>query len=155
MPQYTEDQLWKLYEKLPQELKEAIFSSENADDIFEICDRHKVKDTSKEAVETAKKGIGMKVSILKPECIPVLQEYAKDSVIAFYILSPEENILRDRLIERGEHSAEEINQRIKECAEWDEKAKSSGISYVFIANNGTIEELVEQVEIVIQEKSTE
>jgi hypothetical protein len=45
MPEeYLREQLWKLYEKLPEELKEAIFSVETADNIGNICQRNKVPD---------------------------------------------------------------------------------------------------------------
>ncbi|MDP2926522.1 MAG: hypothetical protein Q8N65_00035 [bacterium] len=40
MADYTKEQLWKLYEKLPSDLKEAIFSADNADHIFDICRRN-------------------------------------------------------------------------------------------------------------------
>jgi hypothetical protein len=42
--EYTQEQLWKLYQKLPDELKEAIFSSETADDIYDICLRNGIED---------------------------------------------------------------------------------------------------------------
>jgi len=44
MPDYTKEQLWKLYEKLPEELKEAIFSAETADNIYNICTKNKIED---------------------------------------------------------------------------------------------------------------
>ena len=45
MPEeYTREQLWKLYEKLPGELKEAIFSVETADNIYDICQRNNIED---------------------------------------------------------------------------------------------------------------
>lgn len=47
--EYTRDQLWKLYEKLPEELKEAIFSAETADNIWNVCDRNEVEEVSKVA----------------------------------------------------------------------------------------------------------
>ena len=47
--EYTKEQVWKLYEKLPDELKEAIFSGETADDIWNICDRNEVNEVSKVA----------------------------------------------------------------------------------------------------------
>ena len=44
MPEeYTKEQLWKLYEKLPEELKEAIFSEETADSIWNICSKHGIE----------------------------------------------------------------------------------------------------------------
>ncbi len=39
---YTREQLWKLYKKLPEELQEAIFSVETADNIYGICERNNV-----------------------------------------------------------------------------------------------------------------
>ena len=42
--EYTREQLWKLYEKLPGELKEAIFSVGTADSIYDICERNKIED---------------------------------------------------------------------------------------------------------------
>jgi hypothetical protein len=42
--EYTKEELWKLYEKLPQELKEAIFSEETADSILNICIRNGIDD---------------------------------------------------------------------------------------------------------------
>jgi len=42
--EYTKDQFWKLYKKLPAELKEAIFSAETADNIFDICIRNGIED---------------------------------------------------------------------------------------------------------------
>lgn len=45
MPEeYLREQLWKLYEKLPEELQEAIFSEETADAIGNICQRNKVSE---------------------------------------------------------------------------------------------------------------
>ena len=44
MAEYTKEQLWKLYEKLPEELKDAIFSEETANSIGTICERNKIED---------------------------------------------------------------------------------------------------------------
>jgi len=41
---YTSEQFWKLYEKLPQELKGAIFSEETAESILDICSRNGIED---------------------------------------------------------------------------------------------------------------
>jgi len=41
---YTSEQFWKLYEKLPQELKSAIFNEETAESIWEICLRNGIED---------------------------------------------------------------------------------------------------------------
>jgi len=50
--EYTKEQLWKLYEKLPDELKEAVFSGETADTIWDICDRNGVGEVSEVAKYT-------------------------------------------------------------------------------------------------------
>ncbi len=40
MPEYPPEQLWPLYEKLPKDLQEAIFSEKTADLIYDICTRN-------------------------------------------------------------------------------------------------------------------
>lgn len=42
--EYTKEELWKLYEKLPQELKEVIFSEETANNIHNVCERNDIGD---------------------------------------------------------------------------------------------------------------
>ena len=42
--QYTKSQLWELYKKLPEELKEAISSLENADNIYNICGQNNIPE---------------------------------------------------------------------------------------------------------------
>jgi len=45
MPEeYSKEQLWKLYEVLPKELKEAIFSEETANSIHEACARNNLEE---------------------------------------------------------------------------------------------------------------
>lgn len=44
MPEYTQEQFWKLYEKLPQELKDVIFSEETANNIGDVCERNNIED---------------------------------------------------------------------------------------------------------------
>ncbi len=41
---YTKEQLWKLFEKLPEGLKDAIFAEKTADDIYDICKRNEVEE---------------------------------------------------------------------------------------------------------------
>jgi len=47
--EYTKEELWGLYEKLPPELREAVFSEETADRIFSVCERNNVNEVSKVA----------------------------------------------------------------------------------------------------------
>jgi len=45
MADYTQEQLWKLYKKLPQELQEAVLSAENADHIHDTALRNGLEES--------------------------------------------------------------------------------------------------------------
>lgn len=47
--QYTKEEIWKLYEKLPHTLKEAIFGEDTADNVWNICERNNVDQVSEVA----------------------------------------------------------------------------------------------------------
>ena len=40
--EYSEEQFWKLYYKLPEELRKAMFSVELADNMYDICGRNEI-----------------------------------------------------------------------------------------------------------------
>jgi len=61
---YTSDQFWELYEKLPQELKDALFAEETSNNIFEICKRNKIEDNLDQIVEYVGQVL---VGVLPPE----------------------------------------------------------------------------------------
>jgi len=61
--QPTQDELWKLYEGLPEELKSAIFSAETAEQIRSICERNEIDEVQKVAKLTGNVLLG----ILFPE----------------------------------------------------------------------------------------
>jgi len=48
---YIKEQFWKLYEKLPQELKYALFAEETGDNIYNICQRNKIEERLGEIVD--------------------------------------------------------------------------------------------------------
>ena len=48
---YTSEQFWKLYEKLPQKLKDALFSEGTGDNIYEICKRHEIEEDLEQVVD--------------------------------------------------------------------------------------------------------
>ncbi len=62
--QYTSEQFWKLYEKLPQELKDAVFSEETGDNIYEICQKNGIEEDLDEIVEYVGQVL---VGVLPPE----------------------------------------------------------------------------------------
>lgn len=40
---YTREQFWKLYQRLPQKLKDTLFAEETGNSIYEICKRNKIE----------------------------------------------------------------------------------------------------------------
>lgn len=44
MAKYNEEQLWKLFSKLPDELKDTVLSEDTANNISGICQRYEIKD---------------------------------------------------------------------------------------------------------------
>ncbi len=46
LKEYTKEQNWELFEKLPGDLKEAIFSTEIADNIWSICEKNNIDSVS-------------------------------------------------------------------------------------------------------------
>ncbi len=65
MPEkYTREQFWKLYEKLPQELKDALFAEETGENIHNTCERNKVEERLGEIVDYVGQVL---VGVLPPE----------------------------------------------------------------------------------------
>jgi len=48
---YTSEQFWKLYEKLPQELKDALFAEETGNNIYDTCKRNEITENLDQIVE--------------------------------------------------------------------------------------------------------
>lgn len=44
MQQYNQQELWKLFDILPAQLKDAILSEDTAEKIRKICERHKIEE---------------------------------------------------------------------------------------------------------------
>ena len=44
MPDYPKDQIWEIYENLPQDLKEAVFSERTAEYIQSACENNGIED---------------------------------------------------------------------------------------------------------------
>jgi len=47
MPEYPQEQLWKIYENLPTELKKLIFSNDSAENIANVCQKNGITDDEK------------------------------------------------------------------------------------------------------------
>lgn len=87
-----------------------------------------------------------------PDIVGKLQEIVgAEKIFSIYILSCPPPDLRRRLSERGD-TAESIERRITDCALWDAQAKESGIPFHFVANDGTVEDLIIKVLKLLSEK---
>lgn len=93
----------------------------------------------------------MSVMTLVPKATSQLFEYTKGNIIPFFILPPSEEILKERLQKRGDDK-ETIERRIKDCKEWEEKAKSSLTPYIYITNEAAVNDAVMQVESYIDKR---
>ncbi len=61
---YTSEQFWKLYDNLPQELKDALFNEETGHNIYEACKRNEVLDHLEGTIEYVGRVL---VGVLSPE----------------------------------------------------------------------------------------
>lgn len=105
--------------------------------------------TKKESIELVKVDPDtIFIMLLVPETVEMLKAEAKRlgiKVVSLYILSPNEEVLRERLKRRGD-SDDQIEKRIYDCREWDSRArKTEGLYEGFINNSGTIEEAIYSV----------
>jgi len=71
LEEYSKEQLWKIYEKLPEELKNAIFSEETAKTIGEICERNNIEEKTSEVAKYTGRVL---MGILPPNELPEILE---------------------------------------------------------------------------------
>lgn len=48
----TSEKFWELYDKLPQELKDALFAEETGDNIYDVCKKNNLWDKSDDIVKS-------------------------------------------------------------------------------------------------------
>lgn len=89
------------------------------------------------------------IMILVPECVPNLHAFAHaekqiEQVRSFYILNPPDDVLRRRMAERGD-APEKIEERMRACAEYQERARNSGIPYIYIEDTDDVDEKYRKV----------
>lgn len=61
---YTSEKFWELYEKLPSELKDALFAEETGNSIYNICKRNEILEDLDQVVEYVGQVL---VGVLPPE----------------------------------------------------------------------------------------
>ncbi|MBI3632433.1 MAG: hypothetical protein HY225_03225 [Candidatus Vogelbacteria bacterium] len=81
--------------------------------------------------------------IIVPESVALLRQYLEfmgvdeSQILSFYVLAPNEEELRRRLVARGD-DALSIERRVSDCKEWDKIALTSDIPYIFLSNNDSM-----------------
>jgi len=53
MPKYTKEEVWSVFEKLPKELKSAVFSEETANIVWDICQKYPAEIKDKKIPQVA------------------------------------------------------------------------------------------------------
>lgn len=87
--------------------------------------------------------------ILVPDVLERLRVFGRTAmpnppILSFYILSPSPAVLAERLTARGDEESA-IARRLKDCERWDADAAASGIPYIVIENNGSLDDAVRLV----------
>jgi guanylate kinase len=104
--------------------------------------------TAQKSVDEALNDGAVYVMILVSQGLVALRSYADsvsklNRVISFYVISPPPDILRERLICRGD---KDVEQRVEECLNWDKLAQGQKeIPYILVNNDGIINAAVQQV----------
>ncbi len=95
-------------------------------------------------LEKALKDPYISLLILIPEVVPILSSYAKAQHLPFYMQTPSQDILRERLKQRGD-AQDVIEKRLATIAEWEQQVKTSGISYILLSNEKMLDDAVKLV----------
>jgi len=108
--------------------------------------------TLKQSLEEAFCVSGFHLMMITLEYIEVLAAFAgrnASRVVNVHLLSPGEEVLRERLRKRGE-SEENIERRLLECRDWDEKARTlRPVPHLVTNNESDLEHLFAQVDKVL------
>ncbi|MDO8408130.1 MAG: hypothetical protein Q7S95_02750 [bacterium] len=104
-----------------------------------------------DAVLGATMGIG--IMMLLPTAMPALRTYllsrgVLESHVPVFVLGPDDAGIRNRLARRG-GEPRKIAQRIWDERGWESDARTSGIPYSFVCNDGPIEAAYEQVRALV------
>ena len=133
---------------LPQEyeyLSQTAFEQLNEENIFlwtiPYAGHH--YGTRQAYIDQALSSEGVSLLILVPKVVPLLVAYT-NKVIPFFIRTPPEAILRERMLCRGD-APENIEKRLQHLGIWEKEAEEQERFYRFITNEGPIEDAVAQI----------
>ncbi|MBI1888956.1 MAG: hypothetical protein HYS15_03455 [Candidatus Spechtbacteria bacterium] len=108
--------------------------------------------TLRRCVDNALKADYVSLMLLTPDVLPALLSYAPGKVLSFFIVPPKAEVLRARLLKRGE-APEAIERRVADCVQWYVEAVTSGLPYLCVTNSGGIDEAVGEImEVVFRQK---
>jgi len=123
MVDYPREQLWEIYENLPEDLRHAIFAEENSDKIYDICVRNGVNEDNK--ISEIAKYIGyVMLGVLPPDELEktikgelnLEEKIAKQIVweISRFVFFPIKNSLellyKIEITPKGKHEGERENK---------------------------------------------
>jgi guanylate kinase len=106
--------------------------------------------TAKQSLQRALDDRGaISIMILVPEVLTRLYAFAEElgkraSIRSILIHTPSEDVLRARMRERGDED-EKINARIEATIAYETKARETGINFIEIENEGSIENAVQKI----------
>ena len=101
--------------------------------------------TMRKSIDDALASSAISLMILVPEVVPLLRDYTgDDKVLSFFVQSPPVGILRRRMEARGD-SGENILKRLSVDVQWESAARSSIIPYVYVSNDGSLDDTVDVV----------
>jgi hypothetical protein len=122
MEKISQDKLWAIYETLPSELKDSIFSEDTADAIWNICKLHDVDKTSIVAKLVGRVLMGLLPPEMFMETLEDEMSLSEDIAkkigmeIEHFIFNPIKNKL-DTLYEKEGTPKEDVTKREPESPE--------------------------------------
>lgn len=87
--------------------------------------------------------------LLVPDILPILRDYAHGRIRHFFLTIPDPEVLRARLVGRGDGEGA-VARRLADCKTWEQEARDSSTPYIFVANDGTVDEAVARVTKILE-----
>lgn len=112
--------------------------------------------TPKSSVDQAFEDRELSLMVIKFNCAATLLDYASGigcvgNILPIYVLSPGEEIIRKRLLARGD-DPRDVEKRIAECKTWDKEAAKLKYRFRFLTNrHGKHAFLLASVESMLRE----